>query len=323
MAELHRYAMEFDNVGRTFVSRGLLGGRRETVALAGVSFQVPVGVVFGLLGPNGAGKTTTVRILSTLLTPTSGQAKVLGFDVVREAPEVRRHIGLILGGERGLYPRLTGRENLRYSGAINHVPPKLAHGRSIDLLELVGLSDAANIPVERYSRGMKQRLHIARGLMTDPEVLFMDEPTLGLDPFGAQDIRRLVPQLVRQKKTILLTTHYMFEADSLCNTIGMINKGELIAMGSPAEIKRSFSGIEVIEVVATGATEDLVEKLKGIKGVLGADLTVDGGSNRLIVQVESGADLQDQVVAVVGEPNVLSVVKREPNLEEAYLNILK
>ena len=157
-----------------------------------------------------------------------------------EASEVRRHIGLILGGERGLYGRLTGKENLQYFAALNHLSPSDADRRSDELLEQVGLGDRGGDMVEQYSRGMKQRLHIARALLTDPTILFMDEPTIGLDPFGAQELRQLIPELVSLGKTILLTTHYMFEADQLCQTIAMINHGTLVAIGTPAEIKRGF-----------------------------------------------------------------------------------
>ena len=170
-----------------------------------VDLSIPRGIVFWLAGPNGSGKTTTIRILSTLLIPTSGQARVFSFDVVREASKVRKHIGLILGGDRGLYGRLTGIENLRYFAALNHMGKDLTKKRIEEIMEIVGLSSAGNRLVEQYSRGMRQRLHIARGLLTDPDLLFMDEPTIGLDPQGAQELRQLIPELVRQGKTILLT----------------------------------------------------------------------------------------------------------------------
>jgi ABC-2 type transport system ATP-binding protein len=171
---------------------------------------VPSGIVFGLLGPNGSGKTTTIRILATLLTPTSGHAKVFGFDVVRDAPKVRKRIGLIFGGERGLYGRLTGIENLRYFAALSHMDANLTHRRIGEVLDIVGLSEASDRLVEQYSRGMRQRLHIARGILADPDLIFMDEPTIGIDPQGAQEIRQMVPEFARRGKTILLTTHYMF-----------------------------------------------------------------------------------------------------------------
>jgi ABC-2 type transport system ATP-binding protein len=155
------------------------------VALRGLNLSVPRGSVFGLLGPNGAGKTTTVRILSTLLTPTGGRACVQGFDVMKQTSQVRRSIGFVLGGDRGLYGRLTGKENLEYFAALNHVEPRLASRRADELLEKVGLFERRDTLVEQYSRGMKQRLHIARGLLTDPEVVFMDEPTIGLVARGA------------------------------------------------------------------------------------------------------------------------------------------
>ena len=261
MSNEMQLAIECDSLGRVFTSGGLFAKKKETVALVDMNLKVPQGIVFGLLGPNGAGKTTTVRILSTLLTPTRGSAKVLGFDVEHEASEVRRHIGLILGGERGLYGRLTGKENLQYFAALNHLSPRDADRRSDELLEQVGLGDRGGDMVEQYSRGMKQRLHIARALLTDPTILFMDEPTIGLDPFGAQELRQLIPELVSLGKTILLTTHYMFEADQLCQTIAMINHGTLVAIGTPAEIKRGFSKVTVVEVTVKQTRAGLLDAL--------------------------------------------------------------
>ena len=154
------------------------------------------------------------------------------FDVVKEASKVRRQIGLILGGERGLYGRLTGKENMKYFAAINHLSRETAKKRIEELIGMVGLDTASDRPVEQYSRGMRQRLHVARGLLTDPEILFMDEPTIGLDPAGAQELRQLIPELAHQGKTILLTTHYMLEADELCDPVDIINKGKMVASGT-------------------------------------------------------------------------------------------
>src|ERR671922_1367392 len=191
----------------------------EVEAVRGISFAVEDGELFGLLGPNGAGKTTTIKMLITLLIPTSGEARVLGLDVVKDAREVRKRVGYVFGGERGLYERLSAYDNLRYFAELYAVPPREQKQRIAFLLELVGLTGREKERVEGYSRGMRQRLHIARGLLHDPPVVFLDEPTIGVDPVGARDLRALIASLTKAGKTVLLTTHYMFEADALCDRI--------------------------------------------------------------------------------------------------------
>ncbi|HET8605681.1 MAG TPA: ABC transporter ATP-binding protein, partial [Gaiellaceae bacterium] len=207
--------VEVDELRRTYrTSTGLLRRRSLSVeAVRGVSFEIGAGELFGLLGPNGAGKTTTIKMLITLLRPTGGSARVLGFDVARQPREVRRRIGYVFGGDRGLYERLSALDNLRYFAELYGVEPRAQRARIAELLELVGLTGRERERVEGYSRGMRQRLHIARGLLHDPEVLFLDEPTIGIDPVGARELRATIGTLKEQGKTILLTTHYMFEAD--------------------------------------------------------------------------------------------------------------
>ena len=323
MLNLDQNVIECTNLGRLYTSRSILGRRTETVALKNLTLKVPKGSVFGLLGPNGAGKTTAVRILSTLLTPTSGSAKVLGYDVQTQAKQVRKHIGFILGGDRGLYGRITGEQNLKYFGALNHLNPQECQRRSTLLLDMVGLSEHSRVPVENYSRGMKQRLHIARGLLMDPTVLFLDEPTIGLDPIGAQEVRNHIPTLINEGKTILLTTHYMAEADMLCDTIALINKGELAALGTPEDIKNSFSKIEVIEVLIRRTRERLPDEVSRIEGIEGTESLSEGAFQKLTITVASGTDIQNQVRQVIGADNVESLSIRSPTLEEAYINILK
>lgn len=315
--------IECRDVKRTFVSRRFLGKKQTTQALDGLDFSVPRGIVFGLLGPNGSGKTTTIRILSTLLTPTSGQAKVLGFDVDREASRVRGRIGLILGGERGLYGRLTGIENLKYFAALNHISREVSRKRVAEIIELVGLTEAGDRPVEQYSRGMRQRLHIGRGLLTDPEVLFMDEPTIGLDPTGAQELRQLIPVLVRQGKTILLTTHYMSEADELSSQVAIINRGKIIASGTPSEIKRSFSKLSICEVICRQTDLNIPEGVEALPGIQRVISSTDGPFLRLTIHAVPGTEVKGPVTGFIGEGNVESIVMRDPTLEEAYLSIIK
>jgi ABC-2 type transport system ATP-binding protein len=237
---------------------------KEVVAVDDISFDVRPGELFGLLGPNGAGKTTTVKILTTLLVPTSGTATVLGHDVVKEADPIRARMGFIFGGDRGLYWRLSAVDNLRYFASLYHVEPAVARKRIPELLELVGLADRAKEKIGGYSRGMKQRLHIARALLHQPEVLFLDEPTIGLDPVGARELRQTVANLQAQNKTILLTTHYMFEADALCQRIAVINHGRIVALDTPTGLKRHVADLSVIELEVFGVAAEMIERIRAL-----------------------------------------------------------
>src|ERR671937_158118 len=225
---------------------------KEIEAVRGISFAIEEGELFGLLGPNGAGKTTTIKMLITLLIPTTGSARVLGHDVVKDAREVRKRIGYVFGGERGVYERLSGYDNLRYFAELYGVPPRLQKRRIKELLELVGLRGREDERAEGYSRGMKQRLHVARGLLHEPEVVFLDEPTIGLDPVGARELRATISALVDAGKTVLLTTHYMFEADALCDRLAIISRGRIVGEGTPEELKSSVTDGRVTEIEVFG-----------------------------------------------------------------------
>src|SRR5213596_206485 len=235
---------------------------KEIEAVRGVSFAIQQGELFGLLGPNGAGKTTTIKMLITLLLPTSGEARVLGLDVVDQAREVRKRIGYVFGGDRGLYERLSAYDNLRYFAELYGVSGKAQRLRIDEVLELVGLKGREQERVEGYSRGMRQRLHIARGILHDPEVVFLDEPTIGVDPVGARDLRQTISDLVAAGKTVLLTTHYMFEADALCDRIAVIAKGQIVGEGTPSELKGRVAGGRVTEIEVFGVDEPTVVRLR-------------------------------------------------------------
>src|ERR1700730_732064 len=254
MAKPVAAAIEVTALRKTYSSvRGTFRRTKvQTVGLAGIDLAIKPGELFGLLGPNGAGKTTTVKILTTLLLPTSGTARVLGYDVVRATNAVRRRIGFVFGGERGLYWRLSGLDNLRYFADLYRIPPQVSKRRIPELLEVLGLAGRERDRVEGYSRGMKQRLHLARGLLNDPDVLFLDEPTIGLDPVGARDLRVLVRGLADRGKTIFLTTHYMFEADAICDRVAVIKKGRIVAEGTPRSIKQLVGEIGVVEFEVDG-----------------------------------------------------------------------
>ena len=222
--------------------------RERFVAVNGIDLRVERGEIFGVLGPNGAGKTTTLRMLSTLLEPTGGELTVLGIDVRRRPREVRARLGAMLSGERSLYWKLTARENLEYFAALYHVPPSEQRARIDAALVAVKLMDRADDYVERYSTGMRQRLALARALLPDPPLVILDEPTVGLDPQSARDLRDRVRELKRQGRTVLLTTHYMEEADQLCDRIAIIDHGEIVALDTPAALKRRIRAEEVVSL---------------------------------------------------------------------------
>ena len=317
-------AIEALELRRTYRSRtGFLRPKITTVAaVKGVSFAVGRGETFGLLGPNGAGKTTTIKMLNTLLIPTAGTARVCGFDVVRQTTEVRRRIGYVFGGDRGLYERLSGLDNLRYFAELYGVPAREQRARIAELLELVGLAGREGERVEGYSRGMRQRLHIARGLLHRPEVLFLDEPSIGVDPVAARELRRTIADLASTGTTILLTTHYMAEADELCDRIAVIAGGSLQALGTPAELKHRADGRRVLEIEAYGIDAATVDRLRALPGVVDVTLETVGAAQQLVVQAPSDVDVQAAVLRELDGVRLGRVSNREPTLEDAYVAIV-
>lgn len=308
------------------IYRTKTGVFRQTVieipAVQEISFQVEQGELFGLVGPNGAGKTTTIKMLTTLLIPTSGYALVQGYNVVKSANDVRKLIGFIFGGERGLYWRLSGIDNLRYFASLYHVDPAISKKRIPYLLELVGLKDRGNERVEGYSRGMKQRLHVARTLLHDPQILFLDEPTIGLDPVGAREFRQVIRSLQSEKKTILLTTHYMFEADELCQRIGIINHGKMIALDTPANLKHHVSDLSVIEVELFGANPEIVDGVKALPFVDTVQVEDHEQKQALMVQTRLGAEAVPDLLHHLVDVKIGRVQVREPTLEDAYVRLV-
>src|SRR5436190_420943 len=267
--------------------------RRRTIevdAVRGVSFDVGEGELFGLLGPNGAGKTTTIKMLITLLIPTAGEARVLGLDVVKDAREVRKRIGYVFGGDHGVYDRLSALDNLRYFAELYAVPPREQKRRIAELLELVGLTGREKERVEGYARGMRQRLHIARGLLHDPPVVFLDEPTIGVDPVGARELRATIASLTEAGKTVLLTTHYMFEADSLCDRIAVITRGEIVAEGTPAVLKSIVADKTVVEIETFGIADETIERLRRAPGV--TSISVEEREQAQVIHVQSATGLE-------------------------------
>ena len=295
----------------------------RTEALKGVDLDVEPGEIFGLLGPNGAGKTTLTKILTTLLLPTGGRAMVLGIDVAKEPLKVRPRIGLVLGGERGLYPRVTARENLRFFADLYGVPLPERDRRIGEVLARVGIADAADRRVEEFSRGMKQKLHIARGILHQPEVLFLDEPTIGLDPKSARETRKLIRDLTRDGVTIFLTTHYMFEAEELCRRVAVLSRGRIVASDTVRALSQLVGGDRTIEAEGFGFDEPEIAVLRGLPGVSRVVAEDFGPMERLTLRLRSG-DLTAETVAakLPGHPE-LQVRERRTSLEDIYLDLVE
>jgi ABC-2 type transport system ATP-binding protein len=310
---MHGPAVVVEEVTRVFEPRRKRDAR--VVALDDVSLEIPEGEIHGLLGPNGAGKTTLVKILSTVLVPTSGRARVLGHDVVEETRSVRPLIGIVFGGERGLYWRLTGRQNLEYWGALYKLSSSRTRSRAQELLERVGLTERADERVETYSRGMKQRLHLARGLVGDARVLFLDEPTTGMDPLAAREFRSLIAELQGEGRTILLATHDMVEAETVCDRVTLIDRGTILATESPRTLGHVISRFQRIDV--EGASAELLVQVRSLAGVAGVD-EADGGA-RIEVAEEGTTGL---VLKLLVEGGVTSVKTSLPSLEEVYVHLI-
>ncbi|MCD6371213.1 MAG: ATP-binding cassette domain-containing protein [Candidatus Aenigmarchaeota archaeon] len=286
-------------------------------AVDNISFEVKKGELFGLLGPNGAGKTTTINMLSTLLNPTSGSARVAGYDIVKEKEDVRRNIGVVFQ-EPALDNKLTGRENLEFHAMMYGMDREERKKRINEVLELVELSDKANVLVENYSGGMKRRLEIARGLIHKPKVLFLDEPTLGLDVQTRRHIWDYIKKLKKESNiTIILTTHYMEEADYLCDRVAIIDHGKIIAMDTPKSLKDELGGDIITFEVEEKADEfmDIIGKLRFVKSIKKHD-------SKLTVTVKQGEKRIPELITMAqkNNVNVKSVTLHKPSLEDVFLH---
>jgi ABC-2 type transport system ATP-binding protein len=308
---MSNYAVEAFNIVRTFS-----GG--DVRALDGVSLQVPTGQVFGLLGPNGSGKTTMVRILATILSPTSGSATVAGFDVVKQPNHVRHHIGLA-GQNATVDENLTGFENLRMIGLLNHLNKAYVVAKSRQLLEDFGLSDAANRITKTYSGGMRRRLDLAAALVADPPILFLDEPTTGLDPQSRQDLWSIIENLVERGTTVLLTTQYLDEADRLAKQLVVLDHGKIIAEGTSAQLKAQMGA--TVLALSFASTDDalrakpllanLSDKVANLEGSV-LELTVDNGPS---VTADALRTIDAAGIHLSG------LALREPSLDDVFLNL--
>ena len=299
-------------------------GKREILALDRVSLEILPGELFGLLGPNGAGKTTLIKILATLLAPTSGRAFVAGVDVVENPVEVRRHINMVTGGETSGYGLLTVEENLWMFAQFYGIPSREARRRIRELLSLVGMADRAKTKVYHLSSGMRQKMNIVRGFLTEPEILFLDEPTLGLDVQTARTIRDFIRQWLwdHPNRTILLTTHYMHEAEELCDRVAIIDRGKILACAPPAELKKSLKQEAVFRLYLAGLSDGkiLVEGMPGIRAL--AQRVEDGrlALDLILAEEEALVRVLSKLQAAGGK--LVELRKEEPTLEDVFLALV-
>lgn len=319
-------AIKTENLGRIYKIRG---GKKteakELLALQGVNLEVQRGELFGLLGPNGAGKTTLIKILTTLLAPTQGHAIVAGFDVAKHPDKVRPRINMVSGGESSGYGLLTVRENLWMFSQFYGLPSATANRRIKELLEIVGMSDRINTKSSDLSTGLRQKMNIVRGFLTDPDVLFLDEPTLGLDVSASRDVRHFVRNWVdlNPERTLLLTTHYMVEADELCDRVAIINQGRVLACDTPENLKHRLQREAIFRIEVSplnGVGLEQFETLPGVRKVINQP---HDGLSVLEFILEEEPVLGTVInTMTAGGVRILNLQKREPTLEDVFVDLV-
>ena len=301
-------AISVENLSKIF--------NKKIVALDDVNFKVKNGEVFGFLGPNGAGKTTTIKVLTTLLRPTKGKVNVAGFDVIKEPDAVRSSIGIV-PQSLTLDDDLKGITNLLLSAKLYHVPDKLAKERAEQLLDMVNLKDAIDRKVETYSGGMRKRLELIVGLIHEPKILFLDEPTLGLDIQTRSVIWKYLKNLNKEKKlTIFITTHYLEEADYLCDRIGIIDKGKIMVVDSPSRLKDELGG-DIINIKINGEYSEIIESLKQLNHVKKIDIV----NQNLRIKVEKGENALPSILEFINSKGIVvtSVSLVKASLDQVFL----
>jgi ABC-2 type transport system ATP-binding protein len=322
------YAIETKNLSRIYKIRGNKKEkqiRKELVALEDVNLTIERGELFGLLGPNGAGKTTLIKILTTLLAPTSGWARVAGFDVVQQPQMVRPRINMVSGGEASGYGLLTVRENLWMFSQFYGLPSNVANQRIVELLKMVGLEDRIHTKSSDLSTGLRQKMNIVRGFLTDPEVLFLDEPTLGLDVGAARDVRNLIRNWLDADKsrTLLLTTHYMVEAEELCDRVAIINKGRVLACDTPANLKRDLQREAIFEIETNplnGLTSQMLADQPAVRKVALSE--IEGGARLELILEEESALSNVINLLTQKQVKIMRLTKREPTLEDVFMQLV-
>jgi ABC-2 type transport system ATP-binding protein len=323
---LKQTTIEIQDLSKTFISvrrRAIVVPveRKKVEALKSVSLDIPHGQVYGLLGPNGAGKTTLIKCLATLVIPSSGTAKVMGYDILKDPTHVRACMGVCQGNERSIYWKLTARENLIFFGKLYRMPHNEAKERADELLGRMGLMEKADEKTENLSHGMRMKIVFARSLLHDPPILLFDEPTQGLDPTFASDLRTYIRQELRDK-TILLTTHYMHEADMLCDKIALINEGEIKSFGTPHDLKEEVRDYDSLHMKLVGSPN--LETIKSMDMVMSASMTERNGHSDLVVTAQDGYELAHRLLNLMHDTTGIKVEHfevKEPTLDDVFLKL--
>jgi len=322
-------AIKATDVGRIYKVRGpkKKGDRKELVALKAVNLEVPRGELFGLLGPNGAGKTTLIKILCTLLLPTSGEALVDGLNVATQEQEVRRRISMVSGGETSGFGLLTVEENLWMFARFHGMDHGITRRRIAEMLEILGIADRARTKIGDLSTGLRQKMNFVRGFLTDPNVVFLDEPTLGLDVTAARDVRAFVKQWMSDHpdRTVLLTTHYMAEADELCDRLAIIDKGQLLTVDTPENLKHSLqrSAVFNLKVQPIGGKPHTGTRIEDVVGVQGVAVAEHPEHTEINLTLER-EDALPGVLTHLSQrgSSLIALEKREPSLEDVFINLV-
>ncbi|MGB9641059.1 MAG: ATP-binding cassette domain-containing protein [Anaerolineales bacterium] len=320
------FAVKTEHLGRIYKIRSPKKDTpKQLVALQDVNLEVKQGELFGLLGPNGAGKTTLIKILTTLLAPSSGKALVAGYDVVKEADKIRPKINMVSGGESSGYGLLTVRENLWMFAQFYGLSSKEANARIDQLLSIVGLAERKNTKSSDLSTGLRQKMNIVRGFLTDPDVLFLDEPTLGLDVGASREVRQFIRKWVddNPQHTILLTTHYMVEADELCDRVAIINQGRVLACDTPSALKQNLKHEAIFRLEINTHSPSLSAQLNTISGLRKSVLIPQDGYTVMELILERD-DVIGAIVNILTQDNIriLNLQKREPTLEDVFVELV-
>ncbi|HPC38099.1 MAG TPA: ATP-binding cassette domain-containing protein [Exilispira sp.] len=308
--------IEIEKLSKSFKSK-----KEYIKAVVEVSFSIEEGTIFSLLGPNGAGKTTTIKILATLFLPDGGYAKICGYDVVKDDLKVRQNLGTVLPGERTLFWKLSVKENLSYFADLYGLKPSYSKKRIEYLLKRFEIEDRKNTFVEKLSTGLRQRVVLCRALLSDPKVLLLDEPTLGLDPEAARNLRNLILEIKKEGKTILLTTHYMYEADELSDFVAIINKGKIVGLDTPENLKKNLDIERNITISSKKVPEIFIEEIKNCFLTEVYKEITEENLIKLSLSLKKKDDAVSRIIQIASKYNIVleNIILSEPTLEDVFI----